>query len=551
MTASGQVSFEESRQSLGNADSLSVKLHDLDGDGDLDIFATNEGTNAVWLNDGSGFFVSTGQLIGSATSYSVAFSDFDGDDDADAFVANHGPNKIWLNNGNGTFIDSGLAFNDHDTTGLALGDMNSDGTTDVFFANFTTVSGPAPYPANEVWLNHQGTFIDSGQALQGLGSQDVLLEDFDADGDLDAFVVNHYEFVFDPIPWNNGNPPDQLWLNDGHGVFTDSGQRMGDSIGTAAACGDVDGDGDLDILVGNFSANYLWLNNGSGIFSGPFTGVDEGAPDVELADIDSDGDLDAIIAKGGANRIWLNDGVGHFIRDQILLGNSISRGVALGDLDGDGDLDIVFANAYADNGQNQNKVYFNTTCRPDANGPIENQSTGQRFASIQCAINDAMPQDVIQIEPGVYLESVALDKDITLQSIDPNDPYYIGGTIIQGDPNEPVVTLNDNTASCILAGLTIRAGSVGISGTATDATIRNCRIIDNLTQGLELSEGSSPHLDHCLITANGQTGITMHPTGGRRATHCQPTIEDCVIVDNGDLALDGGEPAIIDSIVQD
>ena len=83
-------------------------------------------------------------------------------------------------------------------------------------------------------------------------------------------------------------------------------------------------------------------------------------------------------------------------------------------------------------------------------------------------------------------------------------------------------------------------------GTAADATLRNCRIMDNVTHGIELFKGSDPHLNHCLITANGQAGIKMHTIGGTRiALHCKPVIEDCTIVDNGQAALVGGEPVIV------
>jgi enterochelin esterase-like enzyme len=187
---------------------------------------------------------------------------------------------------------------------------------------------------------------------------------------------------------------------------------------------------------------------------------------------------------------------------------------------------------------------------PDPNGSIENQTTGERFSAIQYAIQRAESGDAIVIEPGIYAESIVLDRNITLQSLDPNDPFYIGGTIIQGNLNEPVVTLNNNSASCQLAGLTVRAGSVGITGTATNATLRNCRIMDNVTHGMELSEVSKPTLKQCLITANGQSGIMMHQSIGRGTLHCKPIIENCVIVKNGESSLVGGEPVIVDSIVE-
>lgn len=195
------------------------------------------------------------------------------------------------------------------------------------------------------------------------------------------------------------------------------------------------------------------------------------------------------------------------------------------------------------------RICFGLT--PDPNGSVENQTTGERFSVIQYAIQRAESGDVIVIEPGIYAESIVLDQNITLQSIDPNDPFYIGGTIIQGYPNEPVITLGRNTEACTLAGLTVRAGAVGLSGTATDATLRNCRIMDNRTHGIELYHNSNPHLLHCLITANGTTGINMVAyTEGRGISYCKPTIENCVIVDNGEAGIMGGEPTIIDSIIQ-
>jgi enterochelin esterase-like enzyme len=194
------------------------------------------------------------------------------------------------------------------------------------------------------------------------------------------------------------------------------------------------------------------------------------------------------------------------------------------------------------------RICFGLT--PDPNGSVENRTSGERFSVIQHAINRAAPGDTIVIEPGVYSGSFVLDRDVTLQSVDPNDPFYIGGTIIQGNPDESAVTLSSDTDACILAGLTVRAGAVGISGTSTDATIRNCRIMDNTQHGLELT-GASPRLNHCLIISNGLTGITMHVLSIGRATISSPVIENCVVWDNGDAGIIGGEPTIIDSIIQD
>jgi hypothetical protein len=172
----------------------------------------------------------------------------------------------------------------------------------------------------------------------------------------------------------------------------------------------------------------------------------------------------------------------------------------------------------------------------------------QGYTTIQSAIGAAQSGDVIILNPGLYRENIKItNKAVELRSVDPNDP---NSTILQGNTNEPVLTLSNNSVACEITGLTLRDGSVGIMGTDTDATIRNCHIMDNVTHGLELFETSSPYLDHCLITANGEIGILMHATNNRQALNCEPVIEDCTIIDNGDGGFWGGKPVIVDSVIQ-
>ena len=209
---------------------------------------------------------------------------------------------------------------------------------------------------------------------------------------------------------------------------------------------------------------------------------------------------------------------------------------------------------FASDRQGTNDIYWVETRAflPDPNGPVRNLNTRERYNSIQAAAIFAQDGDVIVIDPDIYQESIDLTgKTLLLQSVDPNNPVYIGGTIIQGRIDNPVVILQSNSRDCEIAGLTIRAGSVGIRGTETNATICNCRIMDNVTNGMELFQSSSPLLKNCLITANGQTGIKMHPPVGRGMSPCAPTIESCIIVDNGDGAIDGGEPIIVNSTIED
>ncbi|MCB1775986.1 MAG: VCBS repeat-containing protein, partial [Candidatus Competibacteraceae bacterium] len=179
-----------------------------------------------------------------------------------------------------------------------------------------------------------GLFVDSGEALGNGTTQSVALGDVDNDGDLDL------------VDGNRGQP-NQVWLNNGAGHFTDSGQPLGSNYTYSVALGDVDDDGDLDLVEGNYGqANRVWLNDGLGMFSdsGQVLGGNT-TRSVVLGDVDGDGDLDLVEGNyGEASRVWLNDGAGHFTDSGQSLGSNTTVSMALGDVDGDGDLDGVAGN---------------------------------------------------------------------------------------------------------------------------------------------------------------------------------------------------------------
>jgi hypothetical protein len=333
--ANNGISFVDSGQRLGEANSWDVALGDLDGDGDLDAFVANSvqggAKNAVWINDGRGSFTHSEQL---GYGQGVALGDVDGDGDLDAVTTHWTENKqsaVWLNDGSGLFTDSGqnLGF----AFSPALGDVDGDGDLDIYLAQMA---------ANTVWLNDgSGVFSDTGQRLSTAITAAVVLDDLDGDGDLDALAGG----------WDE---PAKVWLNDGAGAFTEHEQTLSSASVHIhdLALGDVDGDGDLDAFtaVASGDPNQVWLNDGGGAFS------DNGqqlysslAHGVALGDIDGDGDLDALTMHGDrwrdsfGGKIWLNDGTGQFEESEAGLGDLYSSQPALGDLDGDGDLDAFLA----------------------------------------------------------------------------------------------------------------------------------------------------------------------------------------------------------------
>jgi hypothetical protein len=143
---------------------------------------------------------------------------------------------------------------------------------------------------------------------------------------------------------------------------------------------------------------------------------------------------------------------------------------------------------------------------------IENATTGQTYASIQQAINDAHPGNEIVVNPGIYqyLENINFKgKNITLRSTDPNDPAIVAATVINGGSRGPVVTFSGGEeASCVLAGFTITGGIVGISCSDASPTIRNCTIGSNGPNAIEFWYDYEPTIIDCTILG----GVLEIPT---------------------------------------
>jgi hypothetical protein len=302
----GNGNFTASDQAFENSKCGEVGLADLDNDGDLDAYIayynySGGEPDEVWFNDGTGHFTDSGQRLGHRNG-GVALADLDNDGDIDAFICNHvfddgtnGGLKIWLNDSNGYFTDSGQDLGNGNHTGVDLGDVDGDGDMDALVTfNYGTAG-------NRIWLNDGHANFSQGQQVSMSFSADAKLRDLDGDNDLDIFLTHR-----------GGN---KIWKNDGNGNFTDSGQTLGNSETSAVGLGDFDGDGDLDAFVLNAVyqsplTNEIWINDGSGIFtdSGLRPGTDE-SYDIGIGDLDSDGDLDAFVAITGPNKVWINTNI--------------------------------------------------------------------------------------------------------------------------------------------------------------------------------------------------------------------------------------------------
>ncbi len=181
-----------------------------------------------------------GQQLNNFIGRGVALADFNGDGALDAFVVNQvtwqsHDGRVYLGDGRGQFADSAQRLDEElrHSHGLALGDFDGDRDLDVI-----VVAQGTP-PGGHVYLNDGKGRFTSGPRIGTSSIENVALADFDGDGDLDVFLACI--------------GPDEVWLNDGRGSFSDSGLRLGTGWSWQLAVGDLNGDRLPDVFVVGFT----------------------------------------------------------------------------------------------------------------------------------------------------------------------------------------------------------------------------------------------------------------------------------------------------------
>ena len=403
-------------------------LFDYDNDGDLDVYLL-QGTkldlseqaklkyappkdskagNRLFRNElvpgGKLKFTDVTEAAGVglvAYGMGTATGDYDNDGDVDLYVTNFGSNVLYRNNGNGTFTDVIRQAGVDDprwSTSAAFVDYDQDGRLDLFVCNYVdfTVKGNKPCfaPTGEVdycspsayrpvtdRLFHNdggGKFSDATQSSgigmvsgPGLG---VTCADFNGDGLVDIYVAND-------------GAANLLWVNKEGGKFEEGGLMAGAAYaadgapraGMGVTAGDIDNDGDDDLLVTNLTkqGSTLFRNNGKGLFDDTTVDFNLAQPTfmstgfgVAWLDYDNDGWLDLFAANGAVtlmpslrgqpypfhqrNQLFHNEAgrqAGQRTFREItteagaaLQLSEVSRAAAFGDIDNDGDVDVLVAN---------------------------------------------------------------------------------------------------------------------------------------------------------------------------------------------------------------
>ena len=282
---------------------LGVSIADVDNDGYDDIYLCSlSGKNKLYLNTGNGDFREVSKqknraCDSSERTNSSIWGDVDNDGDLDLFLTDeYSTNRLFLNNGNGYFYDATESCGLKSTYGgmsASFGDIDNDGKLDLcvvnwginnlLYKNITDKNGNVKFKNISYQINKNN--------LPASKSNSVNFADIDNDGDLDLFITNR-------------RSTNRIFENDGFGNFNDKTKKMLglDSLLSYGSCfADFDNDGFVDLFVGNIGGNKIYKNidglyfkDYSEIFGSYYDGYSTGCAS---GDVDNDGDIDLYVSN--------------------------------------------------------------------------------------------------------------------------------------------------------------------------------------------------------------------------------------------------------------
>ena len=336
-------------------------LIDVDGDGDLDLHVGGHGSPAAAaINDGKGHFTYVDPKLDVARGVRHAAPlpypggeirlahDFDEDGKVDILASWHdGGGVLYLNvSGTGGWNFTRPRTLDHFNRACAVADVDRDGVAD-----YLADEGGRANPGVVAFFGSgDGTFPRHRVIAKALRETCPIPVDLDGDGDLD-FLLSRRGY----------NPPGRRVLrNDGGLRFTDVTKQAGlsEDGGSIHGAGDVDHDGDLDLICVEGRAVVIYANDGTGRFEsrpGAVAGIDKvrNKPGntnwggAVVTDIDNDGVADILVSGRHFLYVLRGTGGGRFEVANAAWGlpttatAAVDEGLCFGDIDGDGDLDFV------------------------------------------------------------------------------------------------------------------------------------------------------------------------------------------------------------------
>lgn len=351
------VSFTNSNNKLANAtrSGCAVTVVDVNSDGLDDIVRMDQGhiiNLELQQRDGS-FYHQMITDIGGGSAWAMTMADVDKNGWKDVIAdGTSGIRlvKLFNNGGSITFTNTLLAQSGFFLQNATFCDMNNDGWIDLFCCDDNDVS--------KLYLNdgagnlNPSTFVNFavnpglfyGNDPYDSGNYGSSWIDFDNDHDLDLYVAHCRQSTSSPTDQRRIN---RLFVNNGNNTYTERAADFGINIGWqtwTSSFGDLDNDGDLDLLLTNHDYNnQIFINDGTGNYTEALnTGIGNfNITPIEsvMQDFDNDGYLDILIA--GTEWLYFhNNGNMTFTRRTGVFANNGMVSFATGDLNHDGFVDV-------------------------------------------------------------------------------------------------------------------------------------------------------------------------------------------------------------------
>lgn len=490
---------------------------DIDGDGDMDAVGTAAGTNGVmWYeNDGSQNFterVIANTANGPTGVYAV---DLDSDGDMDILVASQSDARvIWFDNdGNQNFTEKNVNATAGTPSNVYASDLDGDGDIDVMSTSYAPSVGSSANARLNYYFN-DGNENFTQFNMVNFNATGAYPIDVDRDGDIDivgvAEIATLSGVLVDKVAWfeNDGN---QNYLQ--RLVVATPPGRPYDTFAT-----DMDGDGDVDILVAA-ALNYIgWYeNDGSQNFTAHEIGSSESQPtEIYAADIDGDGDMDVISAHELLDEIalWINDGSQNFARQSVTTSADLVWDVYAADMDSDGDLDILSASRFG----NEISWYENTLIPVCASAPTSNAGTDQFVCGGAPILLSGSVTNTTSSTWSTNGDGTFANATQAVTSYTPGTSDIANGTVqlslTANDPDGagPCVAVVSTITSTIDQPATVTVGN-DISICANDPVLLNGTLGGSANNPLWTTTGSGSFSDDASLAAEYTPGASDISTG--------------------------------------